>query len=164
MRVRARSTSISGASESVVDYTPTPSGTALSVAVQGTQPVFGKPYTIVTETIAGTGVAENRCLIPGLTTLTDSGGDASPNMPIYDLLSASVAQPFVSTGSPLLVFRLKVASLAGTLTPNSSYFISFRAPDATIRGVRMQVPAAGAPTFITYTASASGGTAPVTDG
>jgi len=155
--LRLVATSDLNGSAAEVDYAP--SGDPL-LGTSATAPGFGRPYTILT---AATPVVENRCEIPGITLLTDAGGDSMTTDSNQDLLGASVAQPLVASGNPNLVFTLKVASLA-TLTPGSGYFVSFNDPDGLVRGVRMEVLNPGAPGFFTYLAGASGGTPPVSDG
>jgi len=137
------------------------SGLTTPLALSAIAPGFGKPFTILREaTSAG---AENRCEVPGLTLLNDAGGDSLTTDSNQDLLSASVAQPYIAGGNPNLVFTLKVSSLA-LLKPGSGYFVSFKNPDDVVVGVRMEVNNPLAPAFYTYTAGESGGTPPVADG
>ncbi len=136
-------------------------------------------YTVTAVNSSGEGIASNKvelpvvaeiiesfCIIPGLTLFRDPTADydsalVTPGRPQYDLLLAQVAQPEVQDGVAKLVFTLKVASLAAPLPPNASWFISFKAPNGTMRGVRMST-AGATPRFFSYTVGASNGG--VTDG
>jgi subtilisin family serine protease len=122
----------------------------------------------------GDACEESVCRVPGNTLLTDAAGDfdlieaAVGGVPsptkgktpydAHDLLWLRVAQPYASNGSVRLQLTLKVASLA-VLHPNSAYFVSLKAPDGTVRGVRMEVDNTGGVTFSAYRArpNTSGG-------
>lgn len=114
---------------------------------------------------------ESLCTEPGLTVLVDDAGDAAPGsvtenaeppvgLPLdyADILAINVAQPPQADGVPRLVFTLSMASLETLpqLPPNAAWFISFRAPDTRLRGVRMLTDGNGAPSFIAYTVSPGG--------
>ena len=113
---------------------------------------------------SSSGAAGDRCTVPGLTLGTDAVGDETTMQSSQDIVSISAAEPYVAGGNPLIAFHIKVTDLK-TLVPGSAYYTSFITGDgATIYGVRMVVPVTGSPTFISYVASPSGGTTPVTDG
>ena len=107
-----------------------------------------------------------RCVAPGPIQVTDKSGDATTMSTSEDILSTAVAEPYVTAAgaTPLLVFQIHVTDL-NTLTPGGAYFTSFiNSNDNLTYGVRMVVTNPMAPTFISYVASPSGGTTPVTDG
>jgi hypothetical protein len=109
---------------------------------------------------------EKLCVIPGITYFSDATGDfdtalAGPGTPYHDLQLLQVAQPTVTDGATKLVFTLKVASLATPLPPSTDWYVSFKAPDDVLRGVRMSTDQA-APRFFSYVVGASSGG--ITDG
>lgn len=112
-------------------------------------------------------VIEKLCVIPGLTFFSDATGDFDTALapeagrPFHDLLLLKVAQPPVTDGVTKLVFTLKVASLAAPLPLNVDWWVSFRAPDGKLRGVRMSTDR-GSPRFFSYEVGASSGG--ITDG
>jgi hypothetical protein len=107
-------------------------------------------------------VPESRCIVPGLTVLTDAEGDSTGGVQSQDLRSVSVAQPLNTAGTPKLFFTIKTTNL-NTLTAGSAYYVSFNSPDNIVRGVRMEVTNPSAPTFFTYVAR-SNATGTITDG
>lgn len=111
---------------------------------------------IIKLTVDVGGVLESRCVVPGLTQLTDPEGDATDGSPSHDLRSLGVAQPSLETGGPKLFFTIKAATLS-TLTAGSGYFTSFNSPDGVVRGVRMEVNNPVAPSFHVYVAGAAQG-------
>jgi len=96
--------------------------------------------------------ANNPCVLPGVTILTDPAGDlVTPTgvtgVPGYDLRSLSIAEPFGLTDK--IVFTVKVESLTA-IPPNTRWPVQFRLPgDAASVGrwVDMRSDAAGAVTF-----------------
>ena len=112
-------------------------------------------------------VIEKLCVIPGLTFFSDDTGDfdtalaPEAGQPFHDLLLLQVAQPPVTDGATKLVFSLKVAGLASPLPVNVDWWVSFKAPDGQLRGVRMSTDQ-GAPRFFSYVVGASQGG--ITDG
>lgn len=112
--------------ESAADYTPSSSATA---SVAATQPAFGKPYTVLNSSSA---VAENICVAPGATVLTDGSGDiffptGQSSAEAYDIQSLSIAQPYVNDATYRLVFTLKMANLSA-LPPATTWPVSFCSP------------------------------------
>lgn len=109
---------------------------------------------------------ESTCTLPGVTVLQDGGGDVAPGvitdtsgpLPVGlpldydDLLSLQVGQAAAADGSPRLVFTLGVASLTTlpSLPPNATWFVSFKAPDKKLHGVRMVTDQTGAETYQSY--------------
>ncbi|MEQ1437906.1 exo-alpha-sialidase [Fontimonas sp. SYSU GA230001] len=134
-------------------------------------------YTVVAENAAGEGVAsnkvelpvverviENLCVLPGYTLFSDASGDydtaLATGTSAHDLLLLQVAQPPVTDGVTKLVFTLKVADLR-TPPPSAAWFVSFRAPNGELRGVRMATDQ-GSARFFSYTVGQSSGG--ITDG
>lgn len=112
--------------------------------------------------IAGTAQAGGDtalCAAPGVELLTDNTGDVDGagllpvGLPLsmYDIESAHLAQV---DGGDKLTFTLKVSSLSA-LPPSSAWFISFKAPDNQIRGVRLITDITGAESFVSYTGGAN---------
>lgn len=66
-------------------------------------------------------VVETACTTPGITIVTDSPGDASPQLASVDLLSLSAAEPPTLAGK--IVFTVKVASLAAPLPPATYWYV-----------------------------------------
>jgi hypothetical protein len=54
-----------------------------------------------------------------------------------------------------LVFTLKVVGMAAPVPPATDWYVSFRAPDGVLRGVRMSTDS-GAPRFYSYVVDAGG--------
>lgn len=124
--IMASSFTTGSTGETAVDYTPSSTATASLAAVQ---PVFGKPYTVLT---ASTPVSENICTPPGATVLTDSAGDilvatGQSSLQSYDISSLGIAQPFYANGAYKIVFTLKMASL-NPLPQGTTWPINFCAP------------------------------------
>ena len=138
-------------------------------------------YTVTAVNASGEGVASNKielpvvaeiveslCVIPGLSLFSDASGDfdtaLAPEVAgdYNDVLLLQVAQPIVTDGVAKLVFSLKVADLAAPLPPNTDWFVSFKAPDGVLRGVRMSTDEV-TPRFFSYTVG-SNADGSVTDG
>ncbi len=154
-------------------------GAKLGYVDQGTDPnVETYYYTVTAVNAQGEGVASNRvalpvvetideslCVLPGLGLFTDPSGDydtglTGAGLPAHDLLLLQVAQPEVSDGVTTLVFSLKTASLSA-LPPNAAWYVSFKAPDGVMRGVRMSTDQGTARFFSYLVGESSGG---LTDG
>ncbi len=71
------------------------------------------------------------CTSPGVTVVTDPTGDATGSSATQqvDVQSVSVGEPFTPDGSSKLAFTIKVASLAPTPQPNTSWKVLFIAPN-----------------------------------
>jgi len=105
-------------------------------------------------------VIEFQCVIPGLTMFSDATGDfdtalSGPGTSHQDLLLLQVAQPPALDGVTKLVFSLKVAGLPDPIPPATDWYVSFRAPDGVLRGVRMSTDS-GPPRFYSYVVDAGG--------
>ncbi len=121
------------------------------------------PSGTPTPTPTPTPVPDNPCFAPGPVVVNDGAtNDATDGLSVHDIISTSVAYPYVSDSTPdQLIFTIKVGSLTA-LTPGSFYYSSFTvdgAPAAAgkVYGVRMIVSATGAATFESYLAGASNG-------
>lgn len=105
------------------------------------------------------------CSDPGITLLEDGTGDvdgagllpAGLPLDFADIETVQIAQPPQEDGVPRLVFRLKLAALPPVLPPMAAYYISFKAPDNSFRGVRMATDETGAERFTVYRVGASNG-------
>lgn len=85
---------------------------------------------------------QSACVLPGLTVVRDASGDqvgaaAGANKQL-DILSVSVAEPFIATNAPnKLYFTIKVENLVAPLQPNSIWLVRFTGPDGQERFVDM---------------------------
>jgi uncharacterized repeat protein (TIGR01451 family) len=66
--------------------------------------------------------------------------------PSHDIQRISISEPFLGDGVNKVFFTLKVASLA-TITPNTTWPVTFEFPSGTARFVAMKTDGAGAVTF-----------------
>ena len=110
--------------------------------------------------------AENICVSPGLTVLTDGTGDAvgvvsvggqpvGPPAPASaDLTLLSVSEPYLAGGALTLGFQLKTASTSGPLPPDTTWFVSFTNQAGVVYAVRMITSASGTPRFESYKVAA----------
>ncbi len=96
----------------------------VAVNSQGDGPVSNTVALNVTPRVEPTGA----CLLPGVQVLVDPTGDASDQQDQHDITSVSLSEPQALDGK--VVFTIKVASLAGPLTPNFRWAIRFGAPMA----------------------------------
>jgi hypothetical protein len=122
----------------------------------------GAPSNVVTPVLP----QQNICTPPGLTVLTDGTGDAIsiatvagqsvgvPGPPATDLTLLTVTQPYVPGGALSLMFQLRTAA-AGTLPPDSVWFVSFRNPAGVAYAVRMVTDATGTARFESYKVGAA---------
>src|SRR3954453_24227486 len=101
-------------------------------------------------------VAQDACKPPGLTVLTDAGGDSLTGTPGTDLKSLQLAQPFAADGSVKLRFEIDTDPGQQPQPPGSSWYVSFKEPDGKVHGARMLFPASstspGTPVFQSYVA------------
>jgi hypothetical protein len=102
---------------------------------------------------------QSPCQAPGVTVLTDATGDSTIPVPGYDLLSASVAQPYAASGNFKLVFTVKTdAALAAVQPAGSAWYLAMTVPEAggTTRytGVRMEGTGTGV-AFYSYVPGAN---------
>ncbi|MEP6871400.1 MAG: CARDB domain-containing protein, partial [Anaerolineaceae bacterium] len=87
---------------------------------------------------------QSPCTAPGVTVLTDAVGDSLSPEPGTDMLSASIAQPYVTDGNLKLVFTLKTDPAATAAQPiGSAWYLAMKVPGATAgsfryTGVRME--------------------------
>ncbi len=113
--------------------------------------------------------AENLCIAPGITLLTDPAGDTSaaagliptPAGPGMDLLRLQMVQPFAANGVVKLVFLLQTDPGISPQPLASAWFVSMKTPDGKVHGLHMAWKGP-TPTFESYIASPSTGGA--TDG
>jgi len=87
----------------------------------------------------------NQCAEPGAVMVTDRPGDETDQVPAHDILQISVAEP-PDPGPGKVTFLLQMASLA-TLTPNTTWPITFKGADGGDYWVRMATDATGAVSF-----------------
>ncbi len=92
------------------------------------------------------------CQPPGVTVLADAEGDSSLPLPGHDLQELRVYQTVDEAGEPLIGFELQLDDLS-SLTPQTSYFVSFRTIYGDVRGVRMEVDTFGAVSMFSYVVS-----------
>jgi hypothetical protein len=110
--------------------------------------------------------AQNVCLSPGLTELTDPAGDTSaalgfintPAPPGADLLRLQLVQPFAADGVVKLVFLIQTDPGQSPQPPASAWYVSMKSPDGKVHGVHMAWKST-TPSFESYIASpnSSGG-------
>jgi hypothetical protein len=107
--------------------------------------------------------AENVCLDPGLTLLTDPAGDASVALgfvsgapPGSDLLRLQMVQPFAADGIVKIVFLIQTDPGQSPQPPASAWYVSMKSPDGQVHGVHMAWKST-TPSFESYIASASQG-------
>jgi hypothetical protein len=107
--------------------------------------------------------AENVCLDPGLTLLTDAAGDASVALgfvngapPGSDLLRLQMVQPFASDGIVKIVFLIQTDPGQSPQPPASAWYVSMKSPDGQVHGVHMAWKST-TPSFESYIASGSQG-------
>lgn len=117
-------------------------------------------------------LAEDFCTLPGVTVLDDANADVAPGivtqltgslpmgLPLdhADIISVQVGKMAATDGSERLAFTMNVASLdtLPSLPPNATWYISFKAPDKQLRGVRMLTDQSGAASFQSYVVSPGG--------
>ena len=89
--------------------------------------------------------AQDACVEPGVTILTDKSGDELDSQPSHDVQSLSIAEP-QSIGLGKIEFILKMADLS-TPTPLTYWPVAFKTPDGTARFVRMATDAIGTVTL-----------------
>lgn len=122
--------------------------------------------------LAATAAEESVCTAPGVTVLTDAGGDVMLGtvvilvgqppigLPIShaDLLSVQVSEAAASDGAARLVVRLGVASMTTVpfLLPQANWYVSFKAPDKKLHGLRMMTDQTGAETYQSYLVAPGG--------
>jgi hypothetical protein len=95
---------------------------------------------------------QSACVLPGLTAAVDATGDqvGAPEglNSQMDILSVSVAEPFLGTGAPnKLYFTMKVPGLSQPLQPNTIWNILFTGPDGVERFVDMNTNTGPIPVF-----------------
>lgn len=97
------------------------------------------------------------CEVPGLTILTDSAGDSTTGTAGTDLKSFQLAQPYAEDGNIKLRFEINTDVGQTEQAPGSYWYVSFKTPDGTVRGVRMVYPqdstSPAMPQFESYVAS-----------
>lgn len=158
--------SVAGETNNKYLDTTAPSGNVFYYVKAVNGPVAGTMYTGGEGDHCGelsvVAPTQSACILPGITTVTNSRAAADDMQTIHHILSTSVAYPFTSTTDPdKLIFTIKVQSLATPLTPNSFYYTTFTIdgkPEAAgnVFGVRMVVDSTGmSATFESYVAGAS---------
>ncbi len=96
------------------------------------------------------------CSPPGPTLLTDAAGDSLSGTPGTDLVSLALAQPFAADGVAKLRFQLDTDPGQANQPPGSYWYVSFKAPDGKVHGVRMSYPVGSlTPQFTSYLAGAN---------
>ena len=113
--------------------------------------------------------AENLCVAPGVSLLTDPAGDTSaaagiiptPAGPGMDLLRLQMVQPFAANGVVKLIFLLQTDPGISPQPLASAWFVSMKTPDGKVHGLHMAWKGP-TPSFESYIASPSTGGA--TDG
>jgi hypothetical protein len=105
--------------------------------------------------------AVSQCDSPGPTILTDRSGDSLTGTSGTDLSALQLSQPYQSDGSLKLRFQLDTDPGMNPQPPDSYWYVSFKAPDGKVHGVRMFYDPSSptAPGFESYIAgaNASGG-------
>jgi hypothetical protein len=101
------------------------------------------------------------CQVPGVRLLTDASGDSLTGTSGTDLQSLWLSQSVGADGKVKLRFQLNTDPGSTTQLPDSYWYVSFKAPDGTVHGVRMWFSpnAPSTPTFQSYVAApnSSGG-------
>lgn len=92
---------------------------------------------------------ESRCVLPGLTVLTDVRGDATTNRAEWDIDKLSIAEPAV-LGPGKIAFVLKMGSMANP-SPDTTWPVVFKDQTGADRFVRMSTNALGAVSFASGT-------------
>jgi hypothetical protein len=97
---------------------------------------------------------QDPCVEPGATVLTDASGDSATTAGT-DLMSFWLSQSPAAGGNIKLRFQLNTDPGVDPQAPGSYWYVSFKAPDGTVHGVRMwYAPTAPtAPTFQSYIAA-----------
>jgi hypothetical protein len=153
---------VGGDKDQYVDTTVDPSVAEYDYEVVAVNAVGSGPVSneVVPEAVADV-PAVSQCTPPGLTILTDATGDSLTGTPGTDLKALHVAEPFAADGKAELRFQLDTDAGTSPQPPGSYWYVSFKEPDKTVRGVRMwwdpSNPAT--PTFQSYVAqpNTSGG-------
>ncbi len=86
----------------------------------------GPACSAVTPTPCTVTPPEDPCVVPGVTVLTDTVGDALDMQPGHDIVKLSIAEP-ASLGPGKLMFNLKMVSLQN-VPPDTTWPIVFHAP------------------------------------
>jgi PKD repeat protein len=123
----------------------------VAVNAQGDGPASNEAGLQVTVS----GPPPDPCLAPGVTIFSDSTGDSLTGTPGTDLSSLQLSQPFSSDGTLKLRFQLNTDPGVDPQAPGSYWYVSFKAPDGTVHGVRMwfDPTAPNVPTFQSYVAA-----------
>jgi PKD repeat protein len=99
----------------------------------------------------------DQCKAPGPTILTDPTGDSTTGTAGTDLSSLQVSQPYSSDGSLKVRFQLNTDPGMSPQPPGSYWYVSFKAPDGKVHGVRMFWDPTNptVPTFESYLAASN---------
>ncbi|MES2682359.1 MAG: PKD domain-containing protein [Pseudomonadota bacterium] len=149
-----------GPSTSFIDASASPADPVYFYRVIAENALGAAPLSNIIQLDVSDVVEGSLCIAPGLTLATDASGDfdtsiAAPSgMAYHDLEYLQVAQPDATDGK--LVISLKVATLAQPLAPSTDWFVSFKAPNGTLYGVRMSTDMV-TPRFYSYDVGASSG-------
>jgi len=83
------------------------------------------PSAAAAVAVAVAAPAPENCTEPGLLILSDPTGDATGGQPAHDIERLSIAEPG-GVGAGKIMFLLKMASLSGTLPPDTYWPVQFR--------------------------------------
>ncbi|HET6655793.1 MAG TPA: PKD domain-containing protein [Gammaproteobacteria bacterium] len=124
----------------------------VAVNAEGSGPASNEVALQVTTTAAA-----EPCEPPGPTILVDAAGDSLTGTAGTDMKSLQLSQPYSADGIARLRFQINTDPGQTLQLPGSYWYVSFKTPDGTIRGVRMVYPALSTapttPQFESYTAA-----------
>jgi hypothetical protein len=115
-----------------------------AVNAQGEGPFCGEVSVVA-------GNVQSRCVLPGITVITDPTGDqtGAPANTELDIQSVSLAEPWLNSCSNQLVFTLKVADLS-VVPPQAQWTIFFSRANGTEYFVAMVSNGTGNPTGVQF--------------
>jgi PKD repeat protein len=115
-----------------------------AVNAQGEGPFCGEVSVVA-------GNVQSRCVLPGITVITDPTGDqtGAPANTELDIQSVSLAEPWLNSCSDQLVFTLKVADLS-VVPPQAQWTIFFSRANGTEYFVAMVSNGTGNPTGVQF--------------
>jgi hypothetical protein len=115
-----------------------------AVNAQGEGPFCGEVAVVA-------GVVQSACVLPGITVVTDPGGDqtGAPANTELDIRSLSLAEPFLNSCANQLVFTLKVSDLS-VVPPQARWTIFFSRANGTEYFVAMVSDSTGNPTGVQF--------------
>ncbi len=140
----------------LLDSAPSVDGVPAALATE--LPMFGKPMSVTLAAGSAPSDAELLCEAPGVTKLTDVGGDSTDPLLASDLSYLSIVQPYAEDGEVKLSFNLGVdGGIPDVLPPDRGWYVSFQLADGSYKGLRMQTDKLGQTSFYAYTPSPSSG-------